>query len=160
MKIIASIEDPAVIKIILDHLEKNTAQPATRALPPAARAPPQVVPAGLTTRCFSLPSWAADAESFMTPAEELSCRRQTNPENTSKIAASRTVPTLDPLTDKAISGGDPFRWAPVLTRRLTRELVYTSYTRGPLFQNAITLEPALVLSFLIARYTDLAGDCR
>ena len=42
VKIIASIEDPAVIKTILDHLEKNTAQtPATHALPPAARAPPQ-----------------------------------------------------------------------------------------------------------------------
>jgi len=43
----------------------------------------------------------------MTAAEELSCRRQTNTENTSKIAASRTVPTLDPLTGRAISGGGP-----------------------------------------------------
>ena len=44
VKMIASIEDPAVINTLLDHLEKNTAQtPATRALPPAARAPPQAI---------------------------------------------------------------------------------------------------------------------
>ena len=41
----------------------------------------------------------------MTPADTLSCRRQTNTENTPNIALSLTVPTLDPLPDRATSGG-------------------------------------------------------
>ena len=40
MKVIASIEDPAVIKTILAHLDKTTSRmPARRVLPPAARRP-------------------------------------------------------------------------------------------------------------------------
>ena len=40
VKVIASIEDPAVIKQILAHLERR-AEPATPAFRPFARAPPQ-----------------------------------------------------------------------------------------------------------------------
>ena len=40
VKVIASIEDPAVIKQILAHLERRT-EPATPAFRPFARAPPQ-----------------------------------------------------------------------------------------------------------------------
>ena len=41
LKVIASIEDPAVIKTILAHLDKTSHRtPALRVLPPAARAPP------------------------------------------------------------------------------------------------------------------------
>ena len=41
MKVLASIEDPVVIKTILTHLDKTTHRtPALRILPPAARAPP------------------------------------------------------------------------------------------------------------------------
>jgi hypothetical protein len=41
MHSIASIEDPAVIKTILTHLDKTVSRtPALRVLPPAARAPP------------------------------------------------------------------------------------------------------------------------
>ncbi len=55
VKIIASIEDPAVIKTILDHLEKNTAEaPATRGLPPAARVPPQASHPGPTDQALLL----------------------------------------------------------------------------------------------------------
>ena len=41
VKVIASIEDPAVIKKILDHL-KRRAEPATPVFRPFARAPPQM----------------------------------------------------------------------------------------------------------------------
>jgi hypothetical protein len=45
MKVIASIEDPAVIKTILAHLDKATHRtPTRRVLPPAARAPPAARP--------------------------------------------------------------------------------------------------------------------
>jgi hypothetical protein len=37
VKIIASVEDPAVIKTIFAHLEKTSRTPATRASPPAAK---------------------------------------------------------------------------------------------------------------------------
>ncbi len=37
VKIIASIEDPAVIKTILAHLEKTSRTPATRTSPPGTR---------------------------------------------------------------------------------------------------------------------------
>ena len=40
VKVIASIEDPAVIKQILAHLERRT-EPATPVFRPFARAPPQ-----------------------------------------------------------------------------------------------------------------------
>ena len=40
VKVIASIEDPAVIKKILDHLERRTDAP-TPVFRPFARAPPQ-----------------------------------------------------------------------------------------------------------------------
>ncbi len=46
-----------------------------------------------------------DAEPVHDPADTLSCRRQTNPENAPNLALSLTVPTLDPLTDRAIFGG-------------------------------------------------------
>ena len=44
----------------------------------------------------------------MNPADTLWWRRrQTNPENTPNLVLSLTVPTLDPLTDMAISGAGP-----------------------------------------------------
>lgn len=46
VKVIASIEDPAVIQKILDHLERR-AEPATPVFRPFARAPPQVALPGL-----------------------------------------------------------------------------------------------------------------
>ena len=46
LKVIASIEDPAVIKQILAHLERR-AEPATPAFRPFARAPPQEELSGL-----------------------------------------------------------------------------------------------------------------
>ena len=46
VKVIASIEDPTVIKQILEHLERR-AEPATRAFRPFARAPPQTELPGL-----------------------------------------------------------------------------------------------------------------
>jgi hypothetical protein len=46
VKVIASIEDPAVIKQILTHLERR-AEPATPASRPFARAPPQTELPGL-----------------------------------------------------------------------------------------------------------------
>ena len=46
VKVIASIEDPAVIKQILGHLERR-AEPATPASRPFARAPPQTELPGL-----------------------------------------------------------------------------------------------------------------
>jgi hypothetical protein len=46
VKVIASIEDPAVIKQILAHLEQR-AEPATPASRPFARAPPQTELSGL-----------------------------------------------------------------------------------------------------------------
>ena len=45
--------------------------------------------------------------SRFTPADTLSCRRQTNPEDTPNVALSLTVRTLGPLTDMAISGDGP-----------------------------------------------------
>ena len=46
LKVIASIEDPAVIKKILDHLERR-AEPATPVFRPFARAPPQMALPGI-----------------------------------------------------------------------------------------------------------------
>ena len=43
VKVIASIEDPAVIKQILAHLDRR-AEPATPAFRPFARAPPTALP--------------------------------------------------------------------------------------------------------------------
>ena len=40
VKVSASVEDPAVIKLILEHLDRRAA-PATQAFRPFARAPPQ-----------------------------------------------------------------------------------------------------------------------
>jgi hypothetical protein len=106
-KIIASIEDSIVIKTILDHLRKNTDQtPATRIATGRTRTTPSD-PSGPDGSGASPHPLGTDAESFVTPADTLSCRRQTNTENTPNIALSLTVPTLDPLTDRAISGGDP-----------------------------------------------------
>ena len=47
LRIIASIEDPAVIKRILDHLAQRTGQRSLNLAPPA-RAPPQRPLPGLT----------------------------------------------------------------------------------------------------------------
>ena len=47
VKVIASIEDPAVIQQILDHLDRRAA-PATLAFRPFARAPPPLALSGLT----------------------------------------------------------------------------------------------------------------
>ena len=47
VKVIASIEDPAVIKTILDHLARR-AEAATPGFRPFARAPPQQKLPGLT----------------------------------------------------------------------------------------------------------------
>jgi hypothetical protein len=95
VKIIASIEDPAVIKTILDHLEKNTAEtPATRGLPPAARVPPQASHPGPNGSNASPDPLGTDAASSMTPAEELSCRCQTNPKTPQTLHChSRFLPT-------------------------------------------------------------------
>ena len=46
VQVIASIEDPAVIKQILDHLDRRT-EPATPAFKPFARAPPPIALPGL-----------------------------------------------------------------------------------------------------------------
>ncbi len=46
LRIIACIEDPAVIQRILDHLDRRDAQP-TRSGIPSARAPPQAALPGL-----------------------------------------------------------------------------------------------------------------
>ena len=46
VKVIASIEDPIVIKKILEHLDRR-AEPATSAFRPPARAPPQMALPGL-----------------------------------------------------------------------------------------------------------------
>ena len=46
VKVIASIEDPAVIKQSLEHLDRR-AQPATPAFKPFARAPPPLALPGL-----------------------------------------------------------------------------------------------------------------
>ena len=46
VKVIASIEDPAVIKQILEHLDRRT-EPATPAFRPFARAPPSLALPGL-----------------------------------------------------------------------------------------------------------------
>ena len=46
VKVIASIEDPAVIQKILDHLERR-AEPATPVFRPFARAPPQMASPGM-----------------------------------------------------------------------------------------------------------------
>ena len=46
VKVIASIEDPAVIQKILDHL-KRRAEPATPVFRPFARAPPQMALPGI-----------------------------------------------------------------------------------------------------------------
>ena len=46
VKVIASIEDPAVIKKILDHL-KRRAEPATPVFRSFARAPPQMALPGI-----------------------------------------------------------------------------------------------------------------
>ena len=46
VKVIASIEDPAVIKQILAHLDRR-AEPATPAIRPFARAPPPAEHPGL-----------------------------------------------------------------------------------------------------------------
>jgi hypothetical protein len=45
VKVIASIEDPMVIKQILDHLERRAQPPP--AMTPAARTPPSRSPSGL-----------------------------------------------------------------------------------------------------------------
>ena len=47
VKVLASIEDPAVIKQILDHLDRRT-EPATPAFRPFGRAPPPLALPGLT----------------------------------------------------------------------------------------------------------------
>ena len=46
VKVIASIEDPIVIKKILEHFDRR-AEPATSGFTPVARAPPQMVLPGL-----------------------------------------------------------------------------------------------------------------
>jgi hypothetical protein len=46
MKVIACIEDPVVIKQILDHLENKAETSESRALP-ESRAPPAELPRGL-----------------------------------------------------------------------------------------------------------------
>ena len=46
VKVIASIEDPAVIKKILDHLQRR-AEPATPVFRSFARAPPQMALPGI-----------------------------------------------------------------------------------------------------------------
>ena len=46
VKVIASIEDPAVVKKILEHLDRR-AEPTTPAFRPVARAPPQEALPGL-----------------------------------------------------------------------------------------------------------------
>ena len=46
LKVIASIEDPAVIRKILEHLDRH-AEPAALASRPFARAPPQSTLPGL-----------------------------------------------------------------------------------------------------------------
>ena len=46
VKVIASIEDPAVIKHILEHLERRV-EPATPVCKPFARAPPPAASPGL-----------------------------------------------------------------------------------------------------------------
>ena len=52
LKVIASIEDSAVIKTILAHLDKTPSRmPARRVLPPAARAPPALCDQIWRTRC-------------------------------------------------------------------------------------------------------------
>ena len=50
-----------------------------------------------------------NAESFMTPAHALSCRRQTKPETTPNLALSLTVPTLDPLS-VGVGEGNAVTW--------------------------------------------------
>ena len=46
VKVLASIEDPAVIQPILDHLDRRT-EPATPAFRPFARAPPPLALPGM-----------------------------------------------------------------------------------------------------------------
>ena len=46
VKVIASIEDPAVIKQIMEHLDRRT-EPATPAFRPFARAPPSLALPGM-----------------------------------------------------------------------------------------------------------------
>jgi hypothetical protein len=104
VKITASIEEPAVIKTILPHLEKTSRTPAMRISPPAARAPPQASHPGPTDQAPHAPG--TDAESFM--LRQTPCRATATP--TRKIP--RTSPCHsrfrpDPLTDMAISGGSP-----------------------------------------------------
>lgn len=56
---------------------------------------------------YTLLTLSARMPSRFTPADTLSCRRQTNPEDTPNVALSLTVRTLGPLTDMAISGDGP-----------------------------------------------------
>ena len=70
VKVIASIEDPVVIKKILDHLARR-AEAATPAFRPFARAPPQKeLPGLLGPGCrYCAPSYARTRGRPDTPAE-------------------------------------------------------------------------------------------
>ena len=66
VKVIASIEDPAVFKQILEHLDRR-AQPATPAFKPFARAPPPRAVPGLKEPGWYRPFFTQGREAGLTP---------------------------------------------------------------------------------------------
>ena len=66
VKVIASIEDPAVIKQILEHLDRR-AEPATPAFRPFARAPPPLALPGLKAPGWYRPFFTHGREAGLTP---------------------------------------------------------------------------------------------